>query len=167
MRHEVIEVMTVAAASLAISFVVAVLHYEAIVRLGLHYGRLRRRGRSGRRAVLRAFGLLFGLHVLEIALFGVAYWVLLNWMRAGGMAGAVDTSFLDAMYLSAATFPTVGFGDVAPQGAIRLLAGTEALIGFMLITWSAAFMFFMMEAHWRALLDREHSDERPRRRPDR
>lgn len=155
MSHAVIEFAIVAAVALAISVAVAVLHYEAIVRLGLHYGRLRRHGRPGRSAVLRAFGLLFGLHVAEIWMFGLAYWGLLNWTPAGGMAGAPDTSLLDAMYLSAATFPTVGFGDVAPQGAIRLLAGTEALIGFMLITWSAAFMFFMMEAHWRALLERD------------
>jgi hypothetical protein len=57
--------------------------------------------------------------------------------------------FLDAVYLSAETFTTVGFGDLAPRGAIRFLAGTEALTGFILITWSASFLYLEMEQYWR------------------
>lgn len=38
---------------------------------------------------------------------------------------------------------------MAPQGAIRFLAGTEALTGFILITWSASFLYLEMEQYWR------------------
>jgi hypothetical protein len=43
----------------------------------------------------------------------------------------------------------LGFGDLAPVGAIRFLSGTEALTGFTLITWSASFLYLEMEAFWR------------------
>lgn len=32
------------------------------------------------------------------------------------------------------TYATVGFGDLAPVGPIRFMAGTEALTGFVLLT---------------------------------
>ena len=55
----------------------------------------------------------------------------------------------DAMYLSAVTYSTVGFGDVAPIGGIRFLAATESLIGLMMVTWSASFTYLEMSRHWR------------------
>lgn len=55
---------------------------------------------------------------------------------------------LDAVYLSAATFTTVGFGDLAPVGPIRFLSGTTALTGFVLIAWSASFTCLEMERFW-------------------
>ena len=56
---------------------------------------------------------------------------------------------LDAVYMSAVTFTTVGFGDLAPVGPIRFLAGTLALTGFVLITWSASFTYLEMTRDWR------------------
>ena len=47
------------------------------------------------------------------------------------------------------TYTTVGFGDLAPVGAVRFLSGTEALTGFVLITWSASFTYLEMERYWR------------------
>ena len=56
---------------------------------------------------------------------------------------------LDAVYLSATTYTTLGFGDLAPVGPIRFTAGTMALTGFVLITWSASFTFLEMSRDWR------------------
>ena len=47
------------------------------------------------------------------------------------------------------TFTTVGFGDLAPSGPIRFLVGTEALLGFVLLAWSASFTYLEMEKNWR------------------
>jgi hypothetical protein len=41
----------------------------------------------------------------------------------------------------AVTFTTVGFGEMWPLGAIGFLCAVEALAGFVLITWSAAFTY--------------------------
>lgn len=76
-------------------------------------------------------------------------WLLLHIPHAGQLGGVASTSFLDAIYLSAVTFSTVGFGDLVPVGPLRFLCGTEALAGFILITWSASFLYLEMEQFWR------------------
>ncbi len=42
----------------------------------------------------------------------------------------------------------MGFDAANPSGAIRLLAGTEALTGLVLIAWSASFTYLEMARHW-------------------
>jgi hypothetical protein len=46
-------------------------------------------------------------------------------------------------------YTTVGDNEALPAGPIRFLEGTEALIGFVLITWSATFTYFEMERFWK------------------
>jgi uncharacterized protein YjbI with pentapeptide repeats len=46
--------------------------------------------------------------------------------------------FSDALYFSVVTFTTLGYGDVLPHGAFRLLAGSEALSG---ILFTGLFLF--------------------------
>ncbi|MEO8017027.1 MAG: ion channel [Pseudomonadota bacterium] len=131
----------------AATVAVAVLcHYEGLswmsARLpGLH-------GVRRRKVLLGVYGVVV-LHVAEIWLFGFAAWILLLWPHTGAIVGATDAPLLEAIYLSAETFSTVGFGDLAPSGPIRFLCGTEALTGFILITWSASFLFLEMQQFWR------------------
>jgi len=126
--------------------VVVLVHYEGLVWLS---GRLARRSTTGRRKVLYGVYMMLCLHVVEIWIFGLAMWLLLLVPGTGRILGLDAAGFLDAVYLSAATFTTVGFGDISPAGAIRFLAGTEALTGFGLITWSASFIYIEMEQYWR------------------
>ena len=37
------------------------------------------------------------------------------------------------------SFTSLGFGDIVPTGAVRLLAGAECLNGLLLIGWSASY----------------------------
>ena len=121
-------------------------HYEGLALLNRGLARMHA---QRRRKVLRGvFGVIL-LHVAEIWLFGVAFWLLLLAPGTGALGSMPGVSLLDAVYLSAETFTTVGFGDLSPQGAIRFLAGTEALTGFILITWSASFLYLEMEQYWR------------------
>ncbi len=46
-------------------------------------------------------------------------------------------------------YTTVGFGDLVPAGALRMVSSTEALSGLALITWSASFTFLQMQRIWR------------------
>lgn len=122
-------------------------HYEGLTALGRRFGT--RRERPSRRTVLKmVFGLL-ALHVVEIWLFGFAYWGLMAVEGTGDIAGAHEVGLFDAVYLSAITFTTVGFGDLAPVGPIRFLSGSQALTGLLLITWSASFTYLEMSRHWR------------------
>jgi hypothetical protein len=120
-------------------------HYEGLIGLSRA---LRSRDRHQRVNVLYAILALLFLHVVEIWIFGFAVWGVLQWPECGQLS-ALTPQFLDAVYFSAVTFTTVGYGDMIPVGAVRFLAGTESLIGLMLITWSASFTYLEMERFWR------------------
>jgi hypothetical protein len=76
-------------------------------------------------------------------------WELLRFENTGSVTGSDAHSLLDAVYLSANTYTTVGFGDLAPVGPVRFIGGTMALTGLVLITWSASFTFLEMQRFWR------------------
>lgn len=105
--------------------------------------------RHRRVQVLYAILSIMALHVAQIWIFGLALWGLLRWPATGGLLGADAPDLLECVYLSAITFSTIGFGDLAPAGAIRFLSATEALAGFVLITWSASFTYLEMAKLWR------------------
>jgi len=121
------------------------LHYEGLILTSRGLARL-----GGRRRVKVLYGIasVLVLHVLEIWIFGLVLWLLLLGPAFGSL-GPSAQHILDVIYFSAVTFTTVGFGDLAPTGPIRFLAGTEALTGFVLITWSASFTYLEMERYWR------------------
>ncbi len=77
------------------------------------------------------------LHWLEIILFGLLYWIVSQDASLGVIDGA--TSFHDYMYFSATSYTSLGFGDLYPTGHLRIIAGAEALVGLMMISWSAVF----------------------------
>jgi len=122
-------------------------HYEGLSLLVKGLGK--RHDQQPRRKVLYGIFAVLFLHVIEIWLFGLGYWALLLWPETGHVVSSASTGLLDSIYLSAMTYTTVGFGDLAPVGPIRFLAGTEALTGFVMITWSASFTFLEMERFWR------------------
>ena len=136
-------VVLVTAASVTLAVLV---HYEGLARL--NRGLVQAHAQRRRKVLLGVYGVIL-LHVVEIWLFGLAFWLLLLSPDKGSLSAMAQVPFLDAVYLSAETFTTVGFGDHSPQGAIRFLAGTEALTGFILITWSASFLYLEMEQYWR------------------
>lgn len=142
-EHALVALVAFAATAIAV-----VIHYEGLHRLAQHYsGRAPTRSR---RVMLRIMFALIALHIVEIWVFGLAYWGLLRIPGTGFVHGehGLDTLF-DAIYLSATTYTTLGFGDLAPVGAIRLVAGMEALTGFLLVTWSASFTYLEMSRYWR------------------
>lgn len=141
----------VAVAALAATVLVAFVHYRGLLGLGRHFNRVGAtdQGRPLReRTVLKVVAALFVLHVLEIGVFALVYWGLLVLPGTGAIEGTDRLGPFDALYFSAVSFTTVGFGGLKPLGAIRFVAAAEALIGFMLITWSASFMFLHMQRHW-------------------
>jgi hypothetical protein len=140
LAHLLVVLLTVVAVMLSVG-----LHYEGLNMLAR---RLAGKGGRQRRQVLYAVIGVLVLLVTEIWIFGLAYWLALKMPGAGEVVGA-GGSLLETVYLSAMTFSTVGFGDVAPSGAIRFMAGTEAVLGLFLIAWSATFTYLEMEQHWR------------------
>jgi len=97
-------------------------------------------------------GAFFG-HILNIWIFGIVYYLL----HIAGMGTFIGTAIergeykLDifgCIYFSAVTYTTVGFGDITPEGSLRMITGVEALTGFMLVGWTISFTYLAMERFW-------------------
>jgi uncharacterized membrane protein YcfT len=125
--------------------VCVVVHYEVLVQLE-RFSRSLRRHRW--MILIVVFGLL-AAHVVEIWLFGLAYIGAEHWLALGGILPGNEDWF-EYVYYSAMVYTTVGFGDLVPVGAVRMITSTEALAGLSLITWSASFTFLQMQRIWRA-----------------
>lgn len=108
----------------------------------------RERFRHRRRMIVLIFAVLF-LHVLEVWIFGFTYYFLVGLDGYGELLGEITHSVIDSVYFSATVFSTVGFGDIYPVGALRVVVGTEAVTGLTLITWSASYTFVEMLKTWK------------------
>jgi len=90
----------------------------------------------------------FAAHMLQIALCALAIIALVRWAGLGTLGASANPGWATAMYFSAETFTSLGYGDVLPDGPLRLLAGVEALNGWLLIRWSASYLFVSMARFW-------------------
>ena len=115
----------------------AMLHYEALRFLGRTLGAHVHK-RIG--VLLVMMGLLIA-HFLEVWVFAIAYMFVEQQMGFGRIAGLTTGDMFDYFYYSAISYTTVGFGDLVPVGAIRMLTAAEGLAGMSLITWFASFTF--------------------------
>lgn len=88
------------------------------------------------------------MHIIAIWGYGVSAWWLVEVNNVGSLAGYESFAVLDYIFMSAVTYTTVGYGDIIPLGPVRFLYGTQALVGFVLITWSASFSFIGMQRNW-------------------
>jgi len=145
-QHWDANLLVVAVTLLAVGLVVLV-HYEGLSVLSNRMAS--RHEQHQRRKVLYGVYWVLALHILEIWIFGLSVWLLLMYPETGSVAGAHPLNLFDCVYLSATTYTTVGFGDVAPLGPIRFMGGTISLAGFVMITWSASFTYLEMTRFWR------------------
>ena len=137
-------------AALVNAFIVALtvlIHYEFLYRATTLVPKVRIKHRF--RIVMVVFIALIA-HVVEIGLFALAYFYMVKDEFWGSIQGNFNGSLLDSLYFSFTNFSTLGFGDIEPFGAIRFLVGMEALVGFVLITWTASFLFYEMQRYWSA-----------------
>jgi voltage-gated potassium channel Kch len=116
--------------------VTTAIHYEVLRGLSAGLPLLRVASRGKLLAVIFA---TFLAHAVEIALYALAIYIL----------DAGRFSLNTALYFSAETYTSLGYGDVVPTGDVRLLAGVEALNGLLLIGWSASYIYIAMERFWK------------------
>ena len=128
--------LAVAAVMVALTFAV---HFAGLVGLT---ALLRQRGSHFRQrastvgqgaGILFVVFSLFALHSIQIWLYAFAYLLV-------GELHQVET----AVYFSTSTFTTVGFGDVILSHKWRMLGVAESMNGFLLISWSTAFLVSLM-----------------------
>ena len=78
----------------------------------------------------RVAGWAILLHLAEIGVWGGFYL----------MTGAFDDA-PSALYFSAVTYTTTGYGDLVLPQAWRLVGGIEALTGILMCGWTTGFFF--------------------------
>jgi hypothetical protein len=103
---------------------------------------------------------IFIAHLLEIALYAGAYYLMQDHWGLGDLEGELEIggNYLDYFYFSLTSYTTLGIGDVYPDGPIRIVVGMEGLNGFVLIGWSASFTFLAMQRLWRKTRDEDVED---------
>jgi len=131
-----------------LAFLVILLHYEVLFQLDKQLPKVAHL--PGRFKVLVGAGVIFMAHIVEIWIFALGYLLALQFDGMGGLTGPASGHglLLDYVYLSFVTYTTVGYGDVVAHGYLRYLTGIEALLGLLLITWSASFLFLEMQKYW-------------------
>ena len=129
----------------AIIALVVIVHYEFLYHFTTIMPKLRMRHRF--RIVLGVLAALTA-HAVEIWVFGVAYFFMDRAQEWGHLAGNYDDKFLSSVYFSFTAYTTLGLGDIEPLGDMRFLVGLESLTGFVLITWTASFLYLEMTRYW-------------------
>ncbi len=129
---------------------VVVIHYEVLHQISILMPKLRSAHRF--RIIFCVAAALFA-HAVEVWLYALAYYVLHIKQTWGQLTGGFDGSLSDSVYFSITTYTTLGFGDIAPTGPMRYIVGMEALIGLVLIAWTASFLYYEIQRQW------QHEDE--------
>lgn len=132
-------VITIAAAMAAI-----LIHYECLDRLNISMVRFHAKPRV---RIVGGVVIAIIAHSLEVLVFALAYYLSTS-LGHGELTGSFDGSLADYVYFSYATFTTVGFGDIVATEHVRILVGVESLTGFVLITWTASFLYLEMSRYW-------------------
>jgi len=120
-------------------------HYESLRILSRLLLRLRRVPRA--RIVLLIVGLII-VHQAEVWIWAWGYFGAARIPEVGELVGGTP-GLLSYVYFSVVTYTTLGYGDIVPVGPIRFLPATEAIMGMVLVGWSAAFTFLEMQRFWK------------------
>jgi len=80
---------------------------------------------------------LLTLNFIEAIVWGFAYYIL---------PGITEFQTLEkAIYFSLVTFTTLGYGEITISSSNRILAGFEAMSGVLLLGWTTAMMFSVIQ----------------------
>ena len=131
--------------NIAVVAIVVLIHFEALSFLTRWLPKIQVRHRF--RILVGVAGAMLA-HVLEVWVFAVAFYFMVEVWGWGSFGGSYDGHLLDCFYFSFTSYTTLGFGDIQPFGAIRYLTGLESLTGLVLITWTASFLYLEMQRHW-------------------
>jgi len=98
--------------------------------------------------LLVIIAVVFIAHITEILLFAIAFSLMQHQWGLGSISGALEDGWLDYFYFSAASYTTLGMGDIQPLGHLRFVAAIESLTGLVLIGWSASYTYLAMSKFW-------------------
>ncbi len=137
--------LVVASFCLGLLLMSTAIHFEMLRALSTVLPSMRMPARA--KLILVILG-TFCAHAAEILLYALVIYVLVRYLHLGTLGEVHRFSLSAAVYFSAETYTSLGYGDVVPSGDLRLLAGVEALNGLLLIGWSASYTYISMERFW-------------------
>ncbi len=134
--------LTVLISTIIAILLVVLIHYEVLTHLSEHHFKRRWPHR-----LLLPIGMLviIFIHVIEVWIFGLVYFLTFKIGGVGDISGEFTYQLLDCVYFSFVNYTTLGYGDLVPVGHVRFIAGSEALVGLVLIAWSASFTYLEMQ----------------------
>lgn len=143
--------LAISAISTVIILTTCLITYEI---LGMVWNKLPRLTMPARLRVMLVGIPIFVAHIISIWLYAIAYFLVENYTSIGQIIGEHRIygknieSFLDCLYFSAATYTSLGFGDLLPTKNLRMLVGAEVLNGLVMIGWTISFTYLTMEKFW-------------------
>ncbi len=131
---------------LMLAVILTWLYYEVmqiVWRLMPHLHFLRRRLRP-----LFVVLTTFVLHLCMVTVYAACYWLGEKVLHIGTLSGVHEPGWPAYYYFSAATYSSLGYGDIFPHGGLQVLASLEVLNGLVLIGWSVSYIFLAMQKYW-------------------
>jgi hypothetical protein len=87
-------------------------------------------------------------HMIHVLLYAVTFLGLEYLGDFGTIDGNRGHDLEDAIYFSITSYTTLGIGDLIPTGDLRMISGTEALNGLVMVGWTASMTYLYMEKFW-------------------
>lgn len=141
------EFILVLGLSLTLMVLTLWIHYQVLRLASDHLADLPLPNRAKVMAVV--FSSFLG-HLLEIAVFALAYYGLIHYTELGEFSRPYALTASNLFYFSTVSFSTLGMSPVQMQGPLKIVVGLQALNGFLLITWSASHTYTIMQELWRS-----------------
>lgn len=137
--------MLTALISLALIAASIAIHYEVLRQTSLRIAHL---GIPTRMRIIVMLCAAMASHLLHALIYAQAY----LWLERIGGFGTIDGDhahdLADAFYFSITSYTTLGIGDLVPTGALRMISGTQALTGLVMVGWTASMTYLYMEKFW-------------------
>ena len=130
-------------ASITLIGLCTIVHYEALRFALARFGKV---GTHHRMRIVGVILVAFGSHLTHVILYALAFFMLERVSGFGTISGGEARDFADALYFSITSYTTMGFADLFPTGTLRLLSGLEALVGLVMVAWTASFTFLAMQS---------------------
>lgn len=131
---------------LCVVIITIIIHHEALMLIGKT---VLPRFRSPKRwHVSLAVLIIILAHVLEILIWALGLYISTDYLYLGELRGVEAHEFTAYLYYAFASYTSLGIGDIFPIGFIRLITGMAALVGLLMIGWTASFLLLEMRPYW-------------------
>ena len=126
--------------------VVVLIHHETLTFITRWF--LPRFRQPRRWHVAATVVILISGHVVEIVIYGAGLYLVGEVWSMGSLEGDAQADYQTFLYYSFASYTSLGIGDIFPTGSLRILTGIEALLGLLMIGWTASYLFLEMRTFW-------------------